>query len=820
MTTPTTNGEGAPAVPAWLPDPSSRSVDRRRVDDIAFTPMSTRLRNELITRTYGDIAEAMDAVLGTADTTWAGFGQWASHTVGGFLDLPVPGLGRVIGRAFADGNRDVFADIARAHVVFLETVGAAALGDGDLDEAWRRCEAALRRRLFDPPGRPGGAPDLVDFWTSTHDPRLPAPDGDDDGSFLVLGMRAYRRAITAEDREQRSRHVLLGNCLLALHEQKVLALAISMGFRGWLRTLTTPHRLLESRATWRNRDPGARRLRVEDGWIRFATERIIGVGLPDRRVRCGDPVPAGTDPVLIPARIAGAGRLASVGMLADLDDDTILTALFDRFGVDGRAATCWNDLADRMAFIMALFAAHQRSPIWRDDGGSLVRPAPWSQLDRELARLQARLALGTDTKARASAGDDRPTGAAPVSDTRLDELRSVPTGIDVADADRLGLDVVSRPGEQRLSDRVQSTFAAIEADVAARLDGAIRHGLLDPDTLAAARLVHDRWRTLTFLGLLVRSLPDSYGAGAGVEVLGRISDLATDPFRRAGETAQFVEDLLGGSGDLAGSVASIVGVRTMHSLVATRLTADGWDAARLGVPVNAEDALGAALAFGVAPLELLDQLAPDLLTDAERDAFCRFWTGVGHLLGVPLDVVTTEGRTGLRPLTNAEARSLAGAIRRRHRTRTRSGVRLTEALVEGVADGFPRPFFWLAPGLMEALGDDEITALLVVGGGVGRRRSGAVATVFGAALRARPTRRAMRPVVEAIGRWWLLPFLEQGRTRPYRRPTGPSDEDRLAVARLDALRWPVGCGGSPNDDRTAATMDRAVSSPPGPTSIG
>ena len=37
--------------------------------------------------------------------------QRASHTIGGYLTLPVPVLGSLIAKAFADGNRDeMFAD--------------------------------------------------------------------------------------------------------------------------------------------------------------------------------------------------------------------------------------------------------------------------------------------------------------------------------------------------------------------------------------------------------------------------------------------------------------------------------------------------------------------------------------------------------------------------------------------------------------------------------------------------------------------------------------------------------------------------------------
>lgn len=108
---------------AWDPDLLRRDVGPGRILDIAFTPMPTLLRNELITRTYGDLAQEMAGLLGTRDAPWTTFGQWVSHTIGGYLTLPVPILGNLIAKAFADGNRDVFADIGRGHAVFIDTVG-------------------------------------------------------------------------------------------------------------------------------------------------------------------------------------------------------------------------------------------------------------------------------------------------------------------------------------------------------------------------------------------------------------------------------------------------------------------------------------------------------------------------------------------------------------------------------------------------------------------------------------------------------------------------------------------------------------------------
>ena len=247
-------GDDWKAILEWDPDIASRECTVARVQAIAFTPMDTRLRNELITRAYYDLATEMATHVG-ADATWTTFGQWASHTVGSFLTLPIPVLGRIIARSFGYGNREVFADIGSAQALFLETVGRAANeADGEdrverVNDAHRSFRAQLRKVLIVPPGTEAGA--TASFWetvglTDKH------PEGQPRNHLLLLGFQAYANAIVEDDPEVRSKLILVGNCMLALHEQRVLSLAISMGFRSWLRNLTRMQILTRTQRRWLN----------------------------------------------------------------------------------------------------------------------------------------------------------------------------------------------------------------------------------------------------------------------------------------------------------------------------------------------------------------------------------------------------------------------------------------------------------------------------------------------------------------------------------------------------------------------------------------
>ncbi len=746
--------------------------------------MSAGLRNELITIAYGDIAEAMADVLGTDNATWCSIGQWASSSIGDYLGLPIPTLGRLITRAFGDGNRDVFADVGRAHVTFLETVGAAAQRGDDLDQAWERCVEELEVDLPDPPGQPIAAPSTtVGLLT---DGRVKIP-GEPRRHLLIRGFRAYREAIEASDDGQRAHLILLGNALIALHEQKSLEPAISAGFRSWLRHLTTFWRPFQTTYRWRNSAPGAWRLRLESWWIRTATHRFVRFRLPKTSVRVGRPL-APTDHAMTVAPSL-RGFTADDEDLVKIPSLHLLSIIYETFTVDRRAATCWADLEDRMAYILAMFAHEQQSPALRTEDGRVRRPTPRRGQAARLRRLERRVG-------RTLAPAVRPAVAV-LDDAELDALRWVAADELVGDPPSSShLDLAAASGRPDVSDLVH--------DFEARVDEVCgEDGLLDRRTVELVRTTFDQWSTLFYMGLLFRSLPEGYAARRGVRVLGTVSDLATNPVRRVGETAQFLNDLYcrpesweeGRLAKHGPAYDSLSGVRVIHALVSRQLQARGWDAEELGQPINHEDLLGTMLSFFVPPIEMMGDLGV-LLSEEEQDAFSRFWCAVGHLMGLPIDAVTVEDGGGRRALSSLEARDLSQLIRARHHERSFDGVRLAEALVEGVADGFPRASSWMAVGLFQVMGSRPVNRLLLLEEGRGRRRSAIVAATMTLLLRWPVTSRLVRRLAQHAGRLWLQPFLDEGVARPFRRMAiaGPEAVDNAPPLAHVAQHWPLGCG--------------------------
>ena len=751
--------------------------------------MSPRLRNELITRTYGDLAEAMADLLGRDNATWVGFGQWASYTIGRYLEFPVPFLGSAIAQAFGDGNRDVFADIGRAHITFLDTVGQAYRDGADVDKAWTVFRRRLNRDLFHPPGGPAGGTE-DEFWASIADPRLELGPRKRN-QLLLLAFRAYRNALTDDDPERKARSILLGNCFIGLHEQRLLSLAISVGFRSWLRTLTTPWQMFTTNYRWRHRPPGGFRLALENWWIHFATRHVIGVAMPTGTARVGRQLVVGDDPIVVTARKANRrrGRIP----VKQLSDDDLLGELFARFEVDGRPASCWNDLLDRMAFIIALFASHQRQAGWFEVDGSTVRPEPWPKLEAELVDHAERIALAASMIEQEAQSPTKP----PLTDAQLDFLRSKSPDLSRLADNELDFQSLSRPEGRRALKPIADEFGRCHQRLTKP------GGLLDAETCRQARRLFRSSPALWFLGLLMRSLPESYASAIGAHALGHVSDLATNSFRRTGETARFVLDLLVSpkGWDDEGAMAcdgpaymSVRGVRCMHAIAASKLAAgklpeDGWNSSRYGTPINVEDLLGAALSFCVPPIEMMDDLGFDLKA-ANRDVYVRFWLGIGVLFGIPEDVVTDDDG---RCLTYEQAQALSSAIRRRHHARSFHGVRLTEALLSGTVDGFPRFAGWLVPGLMQVFGRDEVNRQLMVTLGPGRRVAAVVAAVFSRLLMLPGLQRLTRRILMRLAKRWVMPFAQQGRTRPYRRPLQP-DDDRRRNAELQAAdHWPANC---------------------------
>jgi hypothetical protein len=183
------------------------------------------------------------------------------------------------------------------------------------------------------------------------------------------------------------------------------------------------------------------------------------------------------------------------------------------------------------------------------------------------------------------------------------------------------------------------------------------------------------------------SLPSSYAAKKGVQVLHRTAYLAKRPNRRLFETAQFIVDVLspGGLGPGGRGVRTAQKVRLMHAAIRHLIltdTASPWDVQELGVPINQEDLLGTLMTFTWLILDGLARLGVKL-TPREQQSFLETWLVVGRLMGI---------EPALLPRTVADANAVTELIERRQVAESPQGREMTAALLDMMQTNMPHPF--------------------------------------------------------------------------------------------------------------------------------
>lgn len=194
--------------------------------------------------------------------------------------------------------------------------------------------------------------------------------------------------------------------------------------------------------------------------------------------------------------------------------------------------------------------------------------------------------------------------------------------------------------------------------------------------------------------LNVYSLPLTYTAKKGVQVLARTNRLNSNPTRRIVETAQMVIDVMSPGGlaldphKFGSGVRSAQKVRLMHAAIRHLIqTRDpSWHLAD-GVPINQEDMAGTLLTFSTAILDGLERMGVHLKRQ-EQEAYYHCWRVIGHFMGV---------QAALRPEDLVDARALADRMLTRQEGACPEGQQLTQSLIKthehllpgNVFDGVP-----------------------------------------------------------------------------------------------------------------------------------
>jgi hypothetical protein len=214
---------------------------------------------------------------------------------------------------------------------------------------------------------------------------------------------------------------------------------------------------------------------------------------------------------------------------------------------------------------------------------------------------------------------------------------------------------------------------------------------LDAEKLRQGQELFELFGPEVMLILGFYSLPASYAARKGVQVLHRTGFLQKRFIRRVFETAQMVVDVMteGGMEPDGRGVRTTQKVRLMHAAIRYMIRHDPnkpWDEQELGQPINQEDLAGTLMTFGFVVLEGMKALRIDL-TPAQQEAWLYVWRAVGRIIGVDERLI---------PANMAEARELTFLIRKRQVAYSKEGVAMTAALIEGfqqltpdILDGLP-----------------------------------------------------------------------------------------------------------------------------------
>jgi hypothetical protein len=326
-----------------------------------------------------------------------------------------------------------------------------------------------------------------------------------------------------------------------------------------------------------------------------------------------------------------------------------------------------------------------------------------------------------------SPGPESPTPKI-VDASLLDEMRTVADPpADAAVLAYFATVEVDDPGELfgRLVRHMALPAEQQVREIAALLASArIAPAWVDPAAVARGQQFFNQLVAHHFAAMYMSSLPGSYAAAKGVQVLHMTSRLRTDTERRLNETAQFLMDTATpGALDPDGvGINRIVHIRLMHAAVRWLIEHDPavshvddlappqiqmpdlvWSAS-WGLPGNQEDLVGTWLTFTVVVYDMFDASG---VVYSEQDVadHLHTWRLIGHHLGINPELV---------PHTREDAAALRDLIWSRQHAACASGKAMTAALLAQAHHHMPR-FAWpMMPTAFRYFLGDQVADMLAL----------------------------------------------------------------------------------------------------------
>jgi hypothetical protein len=343
------------------------------------------LRNLLITQRYHDLSRALAGTVDAGNVNWSTFATWASKTAGQSIrdeEVP-PFVVQVVWDAEDDAMHPfgkIESEIHRIvpttgfHASFLlepiadtlKTV-SSSISAGNL-KVFRELAPQFERFVQSFQGDAAPTQGKLDDWLAPLSKEPTTPDGPGQ-LWLREAFTTFVFAIRASDPVTKARLVLLGNCLIGLHEQTRLQPQIKEAMDAPIDDILKRH-LHASLRTGAGANEGlfGRLVAaveaplveltdvVEDIWERVATRFLMSIALPG-----GASLPLGRN---IPKEAAARDYLpAPLQNITDPGELVKLLVEYDRArGATniGTASVDWRVLEDRMNFIVNLFRSRQQ----------------------------------------------------------------------------------------------------------------------------------------------------------------------------------------------------------------------------------------------------------------------------------------------------------------------------------------------------------------------------------------------------------------------------------------------------------------------------
>jgi hypothetical protein len=335
------------------------------------------LRNLKITQGYHELKLGLVPLLGEENLSWCGYTTWASKTAGKFIrgeHLPLMarevrswlrplageeppsarrgGLTAIVARVselvaahVAEGNRMVFAEMAPLYADLIARFSS---------RRWVHPHA-LRDLLA--PLRPG-----------------PLEEGGQEK--LIEAFTFYHEAMFERDAKARAELILLGNLLVAHHEQARLQGPIAEAMNapltdgllgGVLRAVTAGAAGAGRLGRVMGRLAARASSTLESRWRRLLTQLFMTLELPSRTLQLAEDLPRWSAELEFPAELVRPRHPRLIEVIHEIDRTP--------HTVVGSAARDWGLLADRMNYVADLFRTRQHDRVLYDQPFTYMQAA-------------------------------------------------------------------------------------------------------------------------------------------------------------------------------------------------------------------------------------------------------------------------------------------------------------------------------------------------------------------------------------------------------------------------------------------------------------